>query len=94
MPPNLPNTTIAIPSIQVDKNTALDLELDVLKQLENNFKSITNMIDTHLSGIKSKLENINNRLGQSRKKVDAIKDLNEALTIVSPSKFVKTFKKG
>jgi hypothetical protein len=94
MPPNLPENIIPIPSLELHKNLSLEQDLANLAQVEAQFRKICSLLDQRLNTIKGKLININDRIGKSKQKVEAIKNINEAITIISPSKFVKTYKKG
>ncbi len=94
MPPIIPENIISLPNLELHKNLSLEQDLANLAQVESQFRKICSLLDNRLNSIKSKLGNINDRITRSKQKVDAIKDINEAITIVSPSKFVKTYKKG
>lgn len=94
MPPQNPENIISLPSLELHSSLSLEEDLASLAQVEAQFKKICSLLDNRLNSIKSKLGGINDRITKSKQKVEAIKDINEAITIVSPSKFVKSYKKG
>ena len=88
----IPDTMILLPSLDLKDGQSLEQALSSLTHLEQHFSKLCSNLDQRLANLKGKLGNINQRIGNSRQKIDTLKDINEAITIVSPSKFVRNYK--
>lgn len=91
---HLSDALICLPSLDMKEGESLEKALANLTQLEQQFSKICSNLDQRLANLKGKLGQVNQRVGTSRQKIEALKNLNQAITIVSPSKFVKAYKKG
>jgi len=91
---HLAESLICLPNLDMKEGESLEKALLNLAQLEQQFSRICSNLDQRLANLKGKLGQVNQRVGTSRQKIDTLKNLNQAITIVSPSKFVKAYKKG
>jgi len=90
----LSDSLICLPNLDMKEGESLEKAIANLTQLEQQFSKICSNLDQRLANLKGKLGQVNQRVGVSRQKIDTLKNLNQAITIVSPSKFVKGYKKG
>jgi hypothetical protein len=87
-----PLNRIDLASYDLHSKEALDQTILNLSNIETIFNLVTSRIETKLSNVRSKLKQMEERKEICLKKIDALSNLNVALTIYSPSKYVKPYK--
>lgn len=90
--PPQPINRIDIAHYDLYSNEGLDQTILNLSNIEEVFNSITTKIESRLTNSKNKLRQIEERRMICLKKIEALANLNVALTIYSPSKYVKPYK--
>lgn len=87
-----PINRIDLASYDLHSKEALDQTILNLSNIESVFNLITARIETRLVNTKSKLKQMEERKDICMKKIETLSNLNVALTIYSPSKYVKPYK--
>ena len=94
MPPLELSNIIIVRNYEINEKEGFESALDNFKQIDEQFQKINSMLQDRLAGIKNKVSEIHSRVDTCKLKIDRIKDLNQGITVVSPSKFVKSVKFG
>lgn len=87
-----PINRINLISYDIHSHEGLDQTIQNLANLEQVFLSIASKVESRLQQTKNKLRQIEERRTICMRKIETLANLNVALTIYSPAKYIKPYK--
>lgn len=87
-----PPNRINLVSYDIHSHEGLDQSLQNLGNLEEVFSTIASKVESRLQQTKNKLRQLEERRTICMRKIETLAGLNVALTIYSPSKYIKPYK--